>query len=68
MKKYIKIIKEAIEFNISEIADNAENYTSDEMLFMKGYTQALEDMLDDLSESDLDDGDKFYTLRKFNLN
>ena len=68
MKKYIKIIKEAIEFNISEIADNAENYTSDEMLFMEGYTQALKDVLDDLNESIMEDGDKFYTLRKFNLN
>lgn len=68
MKEYIKIIKEAIEYNTSEIADNAEHYTNDEMVFMKGYTQALEDVLDDLNESILDDTSKFYTLRKFNLN
>jgi len=68
MREYIKIIKEAIEFNASEIADNAEHYTDDEMVFMKGYTQALKDVLDDLNESIMEDGDKFYTLRKFNLN
>jgi hypothetical protein len=68
MREYIKIIKEAIEYNTSEMADNTEHYTDDEMVFMKGYTQALKDVLDDLNESIMEDGDKFYTLRKFNLN
>ena len=68
MKEYIKIIKEAIEYNNSEMADNAEHYTNDEMVFMKGYTQALKDVLDDLNETILEDNSKFYTLKKFNLN
>tara|TARA_B100001059_G_C17818325_1_gene576655 strand:+ start:979 stop:1185 length:207 start_codon:yes stop_codon:yes gene_type:complete len=68
MREYIKIIKEAIEYNNSEMAENAEHYTDDEMVFMKGYTQALKDVLDDLNETILDDTSKFYTLRKFNLN
>lgn len=68
MKEYIKIIKEAIEYNNSEMAENAEHYTNDEMVFMKGYTQALKDVLDDLNETILDDNSKFYTLKKFNLN
>lgn len=68
MKEYIKIIKEAIEYNNSEMADNAEHYTNDEMVFMKGYTQALKDVLDDLNETISEDNSKFYTLKKFNLN
>jgi len=68
MREYIKIIKEAIEYNNSEMAENAEHYTNDEMVFMKGYTQALKDVLDDLNETILDDNSKFYTLKKFNLN
>lgn len=68
MKEYIKILKEAIEYNNSEMADNAEHYTNDEMVFMKGYTQALKDVLDDLNETISDDNSEFYTLRKFNLN
>lgn len=68
MREYIKIIKEAIEYNTSEMEDNEEHYTDDEMVFMKGYTQALKDVLDDLNETILDDTSKFYTLRKFNLN
>lgn len=68
MREYIKIIKEAIEYNNSEMAENAEHYTNDEIVFMKGYTQALKDVLDDLNETILDDNSKFYTLKKFNLN
>ena len=68
MREYIKIIKEAIEYNNSEMVDNAEHYTNDEMVFMKGYTQALKDVLDDLNETILDDNSKFYILKKFNLN
>jgi hypothetical protein len=68
MKEYIRILKEAIEYNNSEMVDNAEHYTNDEMVFMKGYTQALKDVLDDLNETILDDNSKFYTLKKFNLN
>jgi pyruvate-formate lyase len=68
MKEYIKILKEAIEYNNSEMVDNAEHYTNDEMVFMKGYTQALKDVLDDLNETILDDNSKFYILKKFNLN
>lgn len=68
MKEYIKILKEAIEYNNSEMADNAEHYTNDEMVFMKGYTQALKDVMDDLNETISDDNSEFYTLRKFNLN
>lgn len=68
MREYIKIIKEAIEYNNSEMAENAEHYTNDEMVFMKGYTQALKDVLDDLNETILEDNSKFYTLKKFNLN
>jgi hypothetical protein len=68
MKEYIKILKEAIEYNNFEMADNAEHYTNDEMVFMKGYTQALKDVLDDLNETISDDNSEFYTLRKFNLN
>ena len=68
MKEYIKILKEAIEYNNSEMVDNAEHYTNDEMVFMKGYTQALKDVLDDLNETISDDNSEFYTLRKFNLN
>jgi|TARA_R110002020_G_scaffold183823_1_gene380281 hypothetical protein len=68
MREYIKIIKEAIEYNNSEMAENGEHYTNDEMVFMKGYTQALKDVLDDLNETILEDNSKFYTLKKFNLN
>ena len=68
MREYIKIIKEAIEYNNSEMVENGEHYTNDEMVFMKGYTQALKDVLDDLNETILEDNSKFYTLKKFNLN
>ncbi len=68
MREYIKIIKEAIEYNNSEMAENGVHYTNDEMVFMKGYTQALKDVLDDLNETILEDNSKFYTLKKFNLN
>ena len=47
------------------MAENGEHYTNDEMVFMKGYTQALKD---DLNETILEDNSKFYTLKKFNLN
>ena len=50
------------------MVENGEHYTNDEMVFMKGYTQALKDVLDDLNETILEDNSKFYTLKKFNLN
>ena len=67
MDAYIKIIEKAIEYNTKEIAENADNYTMSEMFFMRGYTQALKDILEDLKENK-EDLSKFYTLRKFNLN
>ena len=68
MDIYIKIIEQAIEYNTKEIAENADNYTMSEMFFMRGYTQALKDVLVDLKEYDDTNNSKFYTLRKFNLN
>ncbi len=68
MEAYIKIIEQAIEYNTNEIDENANQYSISEIFFMRGYTQALKDVLIDLKEYDDNNHSKYYTLRKFNLN
>jgi len=68
MDAYIDILKQAIIENTKELEENSDQYSMNQLFFMKGYTQSLKDVLIDLEENDLEDRSKFYTLRKFNLN
>ena len=43
----LPIIKEAIEGNEIEMLVPSREYTDEEIIYMKGYTQALQDMLSD---------------------
>ena len=47
MENYRKSIKEAIEGNEIEMLVPSREYTDEEIIYMKGYTQALQDMLSD---------------------
>ena len=47
MENYRKSIKEAIEGNEIEMLVPSREYNDEEIIYMKGYTQALQDMLSD---------------------
>jgi len=47
MENYRKSITSAIEDNEVEMLVPSREYTDEEIIYMKGYTQALQDMLSD---------------------
>ena len=47
MENYRKSITDAIEDNKIELLSPSREYTDEEIIWMKGYNQALKDMLDD---------------------
>jgi len=47
MENYRKSITSAIEDNEVEMLVPSREYTDEEIIYMKGYTQALQDMLED---------------------
>jgi len=47
MENYRKSITKAIEDNEIEMLAPSREYTDEEIIYMKGYNQALQDMLDD---------------------
>lgn len=47
MENYRKSITSAIEDNEVEMLVPSREYTNEEIIYMKGYTQALQDMLGD---------------------
>jgi hypothetical protein len=65
MDKFKQTLVEAIEENKIEMVAPSREYTDNEIIWMRGYTQALQDMLDDFTE----DYNKFIeNLIKQNLN
>ena len=65
MDKFKQTLIEAIEDNKTEMVAPSREYTDNEIIWMRGYTQALQDMLDDFTE----DYNKFIeNLIKLNLN
>ena len=65
MDKFKKLLEESIRENETEIIAPSRDYTDEEIIWMKGYNQALHDMLDDFT----DDYNKFLNnLIQFNLN
>jgi len=47
MENYRKSIADAIEDNKIELLAPSREYTDEEIIWMKGYNQALQDMLED---------------------
>ena len=47
MENYRKLLTNAIEDNKIELIAPSREYTDEEIIYMKGYNQALQDMLDD---------------------
>ena len=47
MENYRKSITDAIEDNKIELIAPSREYTDEEIIYMKGYNQALQDMLED---------------------
>lgn len=47
MENYRKAITDAIEDNKIELLSPSREYTDEDIIYMKGYNQALQDMLDD---------------------
>jgi hypothetical protein len=65
MDKFKQTLVEAIEENKTEMVAPSREYKDNEIIWMRGYTQALQDMLDDFTE----DYNKFIeNLIKQNLN
>jgi len=65
MDKFKQALIEAIEDNKTEMVAPSREYTDMEIVWMRGYNQALQDMLDDFTE----DYSKFLeNLIKQNLN
>lgn len=65
MDKFKQTLIEAIEENKTEMVAPSREYTDMEIVWMRGYNQALQDMLDDFTE----DYNKFLeNLIKQNLN
>ena len=65
MDKFKQALVEAIEDNKTEMVAPSREYTDMEIVWMRGYNQALQDMLDDFTE----DYSKFLeNLIKQNLN
>jgi hypothetical protein len=50
MDKFKQTLVEAIEENKTEMVTPSREYTDNEIIWMRGYTQALQDMLDDFTE------------------
>ena len=61
MDKFKEILLETIEDNRLEILMPSREYSENEMVYMRGYQQALEDMLEDY-----DDG--LYTIKHITNN
>ncbi len=68
MEFYLDIIQKAIDYNINELEENSDDYTMSEIFYMRGYTQSLKDVLEDLKNYNNGNKNQIYTLRKFNLN
>ncbi len=51
MENFKKKLKDIIEDNRLESLVPSREYTENEQIYMRGYTQALEDMLEDLNAS-----------------
>jgi len=51
MVKFKKVLIDIIEDNRLESLIPSREYTENEQIYMRGYTQALEDMLEDLDAS-----------------
>ena len=47
MENYRKSLTDAIEDNKIELVAPSREYTSEEVIWMRGYNQALQDMLED---------------------
>ena len=47
MENYRKLLTDAIEDNKIELVVPSREYTSEEVIWMRGYNQALQDMLED---------------------
>jgi hypothetical protein len=47
MDNYRKLLTNSIEDNKIELLAPSREYTEEEIIYMKGYNQALQDMLDD---------------------
>lgn len=47
MDNYRKLLTDTIEDNKIELIAPSREYTDEEILYMKGYNQALQDMLED---------------------
>ena len=68
MEFYFDIIQKAIDYNTNELEKNSDDYTMSEIFYMRGYTQSLKDVLEDLKNYNNGNKNQIYTLRKFNLN
>jgi hypothetical protein len=65
MDQFKQTLIDAIQDNIEEMINPSREYTNKEIIWQRGYNQALQDMLNDFTE----DYDKFINdLIKFNLN
>ena len=65
MDQFKQTLINAIQDNIEEMINPSREYTDKEIIWQRGYNQALQDMLNDFTE----DYDKFINdLIKFNLN
>lgn len=65
MENYRKSLTDAIEDNKIELVAPSREYTAEEIIWMKGYNQALQDMLEDF---DNDFGNFINELIKTQLN
>ena len=68
MEEYIEIIEQAIKYNTNELENNSDQYSMSEIFYIRGYTQSLKDVLEDLKNYNNGNKNQIYTLRKFNLN
>ena len=68
MEFYLDIIQKAIDYNTNELEKNSDDYTMSEIFYLRGYTQSLKDVLEDLKNYNNGNKNQIYTLRKFNLN
>jgi len=65
MDQFKQTLIDAIEENKEEMVNPSREYTDNEIIWMRGYNQALQDMLSDFTE----DYNKFINnLIKLNLN
>jgi|TARA_R110002012_G_scaffold255602_2_gene435636 predicted N-formylglutamate amidohydrolase len=68
MENYINILKKVINDNEKELENPTSEYTTTEIVWMKGYTQALKDIREDLINEEKVNSIKYSKLYKFNLN